>query len=175
MAKHSFVKVGAIRTHLDDVLLPIGLVLGSVDIEGEDVRVQSHPITVTMQKRAHFEAKLRASDLAAFLNEKRPEGLKNFRVHTSNGHIHVDFSKTILMDVPVKAVCKLRIHQHTQIFVEVVSIDVMGSGATNFLQSQVEKINPVLDADDFPVDATFEHISIEEGVVVVKGKMAPRG
>jgi hypothetical protein len=172
MAKNSFVKVGAIHVHLEDVLLPMGLMLGSVDIEGSDVHVESHPFSVTMTKRAHFQAKLRVNDLASFLNEKGPADLKNFRVQTKDGHLQVDASKMIF---PVKAICRLKIHQHTQIFVEAISIEVMGSGVTNALQSTIEKINPVLDADDFPVDAIFEHISIENGEVLVKGKMAPRG
>jgi hypothetical protein len=175
MAKHSFVKVGSVQTRLEDVLLPIGLVLGSVDIEGQDIKIESHPFEVTMTRKAHFEAKLRTSDLANFLNEKGPAGLKNFRVTTFGGHLQVDATKTILVEVPVKAICKLKIVHHSQIHVDVVSIDVMGSGATNFLQSQIERINPVLDANEFPVEATFDHISIEENLVLVKGKMAPKG
>jgi hypothetical protein len=174
MAKHSSVRVGFVHTQLEDVLLPIGLVLASVKIEGQDIKMESHPISVAMPHKAHFHASLRTKDLANFLNQKSPAGLKGFNVTSSGGHIYVDAVKTILVDVPVKAVCKLKIHERKQIFVDVVSVDVMGSGATNFLQSQIEKINPVLDADDFPVDAEFDEIEIEEGEVIVKGRMSPR-
>lgn len=175
MAKNSSIKVGAIQTHVDDMLLPMGLNLSSVDVVGHGVHLTAHPFTVTLDRKASFVAKLKSSDLASFLTAKGPGGLKNFTVTAVDGELKVEATKTILVEVPVKATCKLRLHGNSQIFVELISLDVMGSGAKNFVQAQFEKINPVLDADEFPFDTHFEHISIADGHVIVEGKMAPKG
>ena len=83
--------------------------------------------------------------------------------------------KSLVFDVPAKAVCTLRIVDGQKLFVDLESVEILGAGAKNLVQSQLDKINPVLDADSFPISATLTEVTTDAGVVTVRGTAAPKG
>ena len=99
--------------------------------------------------------------------------MHDFSVRAEDGKLHVRAKKTLLVELKVTAVATLRIVGGKQMWIDVESVDVMGAGAKNLVQSQIAKINPVLDAADLPLDATLESVEVGEGKVVLHGTVSP--
>ncbi|HWD41796.1 MAG TPA: LmeA family phospholipid-binding protein [Fimbriimonas sp.] len=159
---------------LKGFVLPMGLTIDTVNVSGSGIHLESDPFEVRLSQPGNFEARLKASDIAGFLNEKAPGGLKNFKIEARDDKLYVDMVKTVLLDVPVKAVCKLRIEARRQVFIDLESVEVSGVGAKNLVQSQLDKLNPVVDAADFPVDAALLSVTTASNEVVLQGTISPK-
>ena len=99
-------------------------------------------------------------------SSESPGGLKDFQVELKDGKI---FVRASLMIMKAHAVCTLRIENKKTLFVDLESVDVMGVGARNLVQSQLDKINPILDTNDLPVDAELTDYEISDGRLVLHG------
>jgi hypothetical protein len=126
---------------------------------------------VTMAQAGTLEALILEPNLAAFLNKQAPGGLKDFQVELKEGKIHVQAS---VMIMKASAVCNLRIQDGTTLYVDLESVDVMGVGAKHMVQSQLDKINPVLDTKDLPLDAYLTGYEISEGRLILRGNLSPK-
>jgi hypothetical protein len=162
--------IGALEVVLQDVALPMGLVVNAVTLNAASVHLEQDPFKIDLPQPGNLMALILAPNLAAFLNKEAPGGLRDFKVELKEGKIFIQAS---LMIMKASAVCTLRIVDRTKLFVELESVDVMGVGAKNMVQSQLEKINPVIDAGQLPVPAELTHFDIADGKLILFGNIAP--
>lgn len=162
--------VGQVEVVLQNVALPMGLVINGVTLVAKQVHLEKDPFKITVPEPGTLEALVFAPNLADFLNKQAPGGLKDFKVELRDGKVHVQAS---IMIMKALAVCTLRIQDETQLFVDLESVDVMGVGAKNMVQSQLDKINPVLDAADLPIEAKLTGYEISDGRLIIRGLITP--
>jgi hypothetical protein len=151
----------------------MGLVVDDVRIEGANATIDTHPFAVHLEQPGHVEAHVAALDLAAFLDAKAPGGLKDFGIAIREGKVYVEATARVIVEVRAKVVCTLRIHEKKQLFVDLESVDVMGIGAKGMVQGQLDQINPVLDASQFPLNVEFEEVIADHDRLILKGAAAP--
>lgn len=168
------VEVGPFAFSVKDVLLPMGLNVESVEVQGFGATVDSKPFAMSMPQPGRMEARVAQDDLASFLEGQAPGGLHGFSVRAEDGKLHVRAKKTLLVDLKVTAVASLRIVEGRQLWIDVEEVDVMGAGAKNLVQSQIAKINPVVDAGDLPLEAVLQTVEVGGGFVVLRGTVSPR-
>ncbi|MBC8064257.1 MAG: LmeA family phospholipid-binding protein [Chlorobia bacterium] len=162
--------VGQVEVILQDLALPMGLVINGVTLHAKQIHLEKEPFKVQAPEPGTLEALVLAPNLADFLNKQAPGGLKDFKVELRDGKIHIQASIMIMKAV---AVCTLRIQDETKLFVDLESVDVMGVGAKNMVQSQLDKINPVLDAADLPIEARLTGYEIADGRLIIRGTIYP--
>jgi hypothetical protein len=154
----------------------MGLVLDEVLIQGEAVHVDKDPFNVVLVEPGSLEVRISEAALAAFLNKKAPGGLSDFQVTMLEGYVRVEAKASIIISkVDVAAVCKLRIEEGAKLFVDLVRVEAIGgTGAHNIVQRQLDGINPVIDVDHLPVQATLTSVESDHHWLVVLGTIAPK-
>ena len=162
--------IGSLEVVLEDVALPMGLIVNAITLSANSVHLEQKPFKVEVPQPGSLVAMILADNLARFLDKEAPGGLRDFKVDLKEGKIYIQAS---IMIMKAAAVCTLRIVERTKLFVELESVDVMGVGAKNMVQSQLEKINPVIDAGDLPVPAELTHFEIGEGKLILYGSVSP--
>ena len=167
------IEVGNVVAELRNLVLPVGLVLDVVRIDGQNLKLQQTPFNAQMPQPGKLEVEIHNESLAAFLEKQSPAGLKHFAVDIRDGKIFITATKKIVVDVKAKAVCTLRIVNSTQIFVDLETVDVMGGSLKNLVQSQLDEMNPVFDAQDLPVAAQLNSVKASNGKVQIAGTVAP--
>jgi hypothetical protein len=167
-------EVATIDAHLTGVVLPMGLKLDEAVIRGQGLHLVKEPFSIQLNEPGSLEVKVGESSLEQFLESQAPAGLRDFEVQLRDGRIFAKASIRMILEVRGLAICRLRIEGGKRLMVDLESVDVLGVGARNLLQAQLDQINPVLDADDLPVDATLTEVAIEDGNVVLRGTVLPR-
>jgi hypothetical protein len=167
--------VGEFTAHLRNLLLPMGLRVDDVRLSGKGLHIERSPFVITLAEPGEMEVFVGEAALSEFLDAKAPAGLRKFKVTAADGKLHVDAVKTVLVDLKANAVCSLRIEEGRRLMVNIESVDVAGAGIKNLLQNQLDKVNPILDAADFPVDVVLETVKAENGGVFLFGRVSPPG
>jgi hypothetical protein len=166
-------EVGSIAATLKGLNLPVGLRIDEMHIEAEGLQLQTDPFAASLTTPGTFEVFVGDTSLANFVARKTPPNLRILSVNGKGGQLLVNAAVTMILELPASAVCTLRLVDKRFLYVDLVSVNVMGAGATGLVQAQLEKINPVLDANDFPVRATLEAVEIVDGGVKLSGTVAP--
>lgn len=175
MAEKQKLNVGHVAARLLAVTLPMGLTLDEIIIQGENLLIESEPVSFNLGTPGTLDIRISESSLGEFLNHKAPGGLSGFKVKLADGHIHVEAKASMIITINVGAVCKLRIEDGTKLYVDLVRMEAIGgTGAYNLVQRQLDNINPVLDTADLPVSAELTRVEIENQWLVLHGTIAPR-
>jgi hypothetical protein len=169
------IDVGLVQANFKDLVLPMGLKVDTVKISGEGLHIETEPFAATMKLPGAFEVFVGEASLAQFINKKSPGNMRNITVEAKGGKLHVKGSIVMILEIPASAICTLRIVENRYLFVDLESVNVLGAGATNLVQSQLDKLNPIMDVDDFPVRATMDQVEVVEGGVLLLGTVAPPG
>lgn len=167
------VEVGPFAFSFKDVLLPMGLKVDAVEIRGDGGTLNSNPFSLELLQPGAMEATVTEAALMAFLEAQDLGGIHSISIRAEDGKLHVKAKKTVLVDLKIAAVAVLRIVDGKQLWIDIESVDVMGAGAKNLVQSQLAKVNPVLDTKDLPIQATLSSVTIGDGKVVLRGTVAP--
>jgi hypothetical protein len=173
VSRNETLDVGNFDVRLADVVLPIGLSLDTVVLTGRALHVESKPFKAVSPQPGNLRVTVGEKSLAAFLEKQAPGGLRDFSVRLKDGRLYIEATKNVIIDVRAKAVCTLRIVNGREVFVDLESVDVMGAGVKNLVQTQLEKLNPVLDTRDFPVEAELDSVTADEGHLIVLGRVSP--
>ncbi len=173
MRENHIIDVGHVSATFRDLVLPMGLRVDNVKVTGEGLHFETEPFQASVRQPGTFEVFVSEAALGEFLNKKAPGNVKKFRVTAVNGKLDVQASVVMLIELPATAICTLKIVDKRYLYVELESVNVMGAGATSLVQSQLEKINPILDVEEFPVRASLDHVEIVEGGVRLLGTVAP--
>ncbi len=167
------VEIGKYEVKLQDGVLHIGLTVDLVEISGASLTVSGPPLKVEAQDHADITIAISEGAVAAFLEKKAPVGMRDFSVKIADGRLQIEAIKTVLVDLKMKAICSLRIDKGARVFIDLVSVDVMGAGIKQFVQNQLDKVNPVIDIETFPIRATLTDIVAESGMLKVNGTASP--
>lgn len=165
--------VGEFTLHLRNVSLPLGLKVDDVRLAGNGLHLERDPFVITVAEPGTLEVFVSEASLASFLDTQAPAGLKNFKVQARDGKLFVHAVKTVIVDLKASAVCSLVIEDWRKLIVVLESVDVAGAGIKNLIQAQLDKINPIFDLSDLPVNGALETISMEKGGVVLFGSVSP--
>lgn len=172
--KHKrILEVGSFDINLRGLVLPMGLRIESVKITGFDLRCTYSPVSVVAEEPGELQVFVSEKDLTEFLSTMSSAGLKNVSVEARDGALHIRAVKTMLIDMKAYAVCSLRIVEGKRLFVDLESVEIMGVGPKQLIQNQLDKINPVVDADDFPIPATMDTVEITRGGILLRGRVEP--
>lgn len=169
----SDVRVGKFGASFDRLTLPMGLVVDHVLIEGAEAAIQREPFQIQLQEPGTIEAHVGEKNLAAFLNKEAPGGLKDFEVSIRDGKLFINATAKVIFEIKAEAVCTLRIEDGTKMFVDLESVEMFGVGAKSLVEQQLAKINPVLNAADFPMKVTLTSVEAIDGEVILRGTAEP--
>jgi hypothetical protein len=173
VAENHKLDVGKVNAVFRELLLPMGLLVDVVEVEAEGLHFETEPFQASVRQPGSFEVFVGERSLAKFLNQKAPAGIKNFEIEAVPTKLNVTATVKMIIELGASAVCTLRIVDQRFLYVDLESVNVMGAGATSLVSTQLEKINPVLDVEEFPVRATLDEVHIVEGGVRLKGTVAP--
>jgi hypothetical protein len=163
------VTVASFSGILEDVILPMGLRLNRVQVQGMGLSAQINPIDAQLQTPASLEVLVSQDALEEFLTSKAPGGLRDFSVNLEGGRIHVTATLHVLIDMRASAVCRLEIQNRTRMVAVLESAGVLGVTAKNLIQAQIDNINPVFDAEMLPIPCELQDVTIESGWIRVRG------
>lgn len=155
---------------LHGVMLDIGLRLDEVRIESRGASLGGDPMGLSLTEAAHAEVRVGPESLKRYLESKGPDVLREIEIAFRDGLIHIDAVARIMFEVSVKASCHLRIEDGKRLLVELDHVDVAGIGGRGLVQGQIDKINPVFDAADLPLDLTLEAVTIQDTAIVLTGR-----
>ncbi|MCG9894935.1 MAG: DUF2993 domain-containing protein [Fimbriimonadaceae bacterium] len=144
------------------------LILSSGKAQG-----QSKPFRLDMDSPAEVTAILSQESLQAYLEHKRPGGLRDFQVWVADDRLYVKAKLKLVVELPVKAACRLEIVDGREIHVRLEAVDVAGGSAKNLVAGQLEKENPILDTAEFPMNLTLTRIEAVDGEIRVHGLALP--
>lgn len=170
MAEKKPVSIGGLAAIFYDLKLPIGLNISKVQLKAAQATIDKDPFKLIMPEPGDLEAKVDGPSIAAFLNKQAPGGLKDFQVEIESQKLRVTATAKMVFDIKAKAVCTLRIFEGRQLYVDLESVDVMGVGAHNLVQQQLDKVNPIVDVAQFPLEVKLEDVSAQDGFVTLRGK-----
>jgi hypothetical protein len=167
--------VGEFTAHLRDIVLPMGLRVDDVRLYGRGLHLVREPFSAQLPTPGKLEVFVSEASLAEFLERQAPAGLKDFKVEARDGKLYVKAVKTMIVAIPATAVCTLRVEDKKRLMVELESVEVAGGTSIKTLvQNQLDRINPIVDADDLPmVKATIEEVRMERNGVILTGQVIP--
>lgn len=151
----------------------MGLVLDEVRIKGGPAQIGGEPFSINLDTPGNVEVEVSAQSLERFLEELAPGGLKGFTVSLGDGVIDISARARMIVEIAVRAQCGLKIEDSERLHVTLIDVDVAGMGAQRMVESQLDKINPILDASQLPLQVTLDEAIIEEGRVLIRGRIAP--
>ncbi|HEY3781670.1 MAG TPA: LmeA family phospholipid-binding protein [Fimbriimonadaceae bacterium] len=169
MSKKSEVQVGSFEATFRDLLLPFGLRVDAVKLAAQDVKVGQHPFKLNLAKSANVLATVSQGNLSEFLNKEKPGGLNDFEVKLEAGKLYVSATAKVVFDIRANAICSLDIRDGKEVWIVLETVDMLGVGAKGLVEKQLEKINPILDTEDFPFEMMIEKITISEGELILIG------
>lgn len=173
MAKQT-VQIGSLAATLRKIVLPIGLEIEQVEIEGSGLKLTPEPLEFSLPKPGKLKVTVTETALANFLNKRSPGGLKDFKVRVTGGTVNVEATAVLLIPIKALAKCGLSIRaEGKHLWVDLVSVDVAGIGAKSLVQNQIDQVNPVFDMAQFPITGKLETVTIGEGEVYLTGSVAP--
>lgn len=165
--------IGPWEIAVQGFVTPVGLEIAAVRLWGEGASLETEPLKYALQGEAKLQALIHQASLEAFLRAKLPDNMSNAEVSLEPGKIVVKATVKVLLPVAATAICTLRIVDGSKIFVDLQSVEMLGAGVKSLVQKQIDAINPVLDAADWPVDVHLEEIRIESGRIVAEGTVVP--
>jgi hypothetical protein len=171
MSRSHKVEVGGFEAVFRQVELHFGLTVDAVRITVENASIVDHPFKVAFDRPGKVLATVSADNLAKFLSNKSPGGLRDFDVKIEGNKLVVSASIKVVVDVRARAICALEIREGKEIWVKLEDVEVLGVGARRLVEKQLEKINPVLDVSQFPVNIELESTSASEGELILVGRL----
>jgi hypothetical protein len=164
--------VANVTAVLGGVRLPFGLLLDEFTIEGENLHVGIEPYALSMDSPGRFKAVITEAAIKQFLDPRLPTAIRKSDVEVVEGKILINALAKIIIEVRVSAVCTLESKDGRMINVVLTSVEP-GGPVRGMLESQLDQINPVFDANDLPIPVTVESVSIEPGRILLTGTIRP--
>lgn len=149
-------------------MTPVGLLIDQVVFEGESWRIEPSALEKSTGSGA-FVATVRAKSIEVFLGNLKPADLYDISVSVEADGVHIEAKKQVIVPIPVTAHAVLSISSPSELSINLISAAAMGAGLKNLVASQIEKMNPIVEAEMFPVPVVFEGVEHRDGEVIVRG------
>lgn len=157
--------VGRLSLSAHDLTLPTGINIDSIDVECQDLALGG-PQIARLHHPAHATARISASSIQKFLESVAPGGLKGFEVGAESGQLIVSATGRVIVPIRVTVVADLLVDEQ-RVSVRVISVEPTAARA--IVESQIDQLNPILDASNFPLKITISEVRIEGGCVLIVG------
>lgn len=164
-------QIGSLNASFRDIELDFGLKIQSFEITSNTARASIDPFELNLDSPGNLKAIVTEQAVADFLEAKAPSNISGFQVSISGGKIHVNATANIVLSLPVKAVCTLEIVSGQQVFVRLESVDVMGGKAKSIVENQLDKVNPILDVSELPLNVVLNNVEADAGIVTLTGQV----
>lgn len=151
-----------------DVTLPIGLVVEELTLRTDEAGYDSRKNALSMSKPGVIKAKVTAEDLAEFLAGEFPAPLRDPKVELIPGFVLVSASAKVLVEITATAKCSLEIRNRSELHVVLVDVD-KGGPVRGLVEGQLDRINPVIKAEDFPIPVNLDSVQVEPDGIVLTG------
>lgn len=175
MSERKPLDVEALTATFSKVRLPLGLLIDEIAVDGGPARCTFDPFRIHLERPGDLRATISESSVAAFLDEQAPGGLRDFTVRFHGGKVTVQATAKVIIDIRATTVCTLRIVEGKCIYVDLETIDAIGGGAARgMVESQLAKINPIVDARQFPLDVVLTKLEMGDGRLTIFGTASPQ-
>ncbi len=166
------VHVESLAALFRNLRLPVGLVVDEVRLEGDGLALNTPKSSVGLDRPGRVVATISEHRLAEFLNLKAPGGLRGFAVRAEGGELTVTAQAPMLIPVKATAQCSLEIVDGKRLNVVLKDVEVLGLGARGLVEAQLDKLNPVFDAAELPLDVTLTRVEVEGGLLTLHGEIS---
>jgi hypothetical protein len=158
---------------LQGLSTPVGLQISALRVFGSEAAIQPDPFSYSLPEPAKFEALILEPTLEAFVRTKLPDNFENANLKLEPGRIVVRATVRVILPVAATAVCSLRVEEEKRLFVQLDSVEMLGAGVKGLVQKQIDAINPILDAAEWPLDLRIAEVRIEQERIVATGWVSP--
>ena len=161
-------KVRTVQIELKELETSVGISLESVTVSADRVSLNSKTGSLEGPEPAEIRATVLPGAIQAFLEAESPGGLQKFAVEFLPGKLRVRATRKILIEIPVCAVCTLRIVDGKAVYVDVETVEVLQVNLDNFVRSQIDKVNPIFTVDMLPMEATLRAVEITPAGITIR-------
>ncbi|MCA1997613.1 MAG: DUF2993 domain-containing protein [Armatimonadetes bacterium] len=158
---------------LQGLRLPNGLRVDSLTARASDVALWTEPFRSDLRGGGQAEASVLLSDVAAMLTAAAPSGLREFRLSGSAEGIAVEAVRSGVLSVRVRALVALEVRGGTDLAARLLSAKVFGANLGRWLESTLERMNPLFSVKDLPLPLRLERADVEPDRVVLRLTMPP--
>jgi hypothetical protein len=170
MPEEQRIKIGSAKVRLEWLMTPFGLLIDSVELEGGPFEIDTDRLSQS-SGGGSFLATVKAQSIQVFLENQAPAGMSNFGVEVHPDGVHVKATKAVIVQIPVNAHAKLKLDSPASLSIELISAAAMGAGLNTLVANQIEQLNPIITADQFPFPVGFESVEHTDGAVLLRGSL----
>lgn len=152
---------------------PIGLVINDLSIDGLRTKIEAEPFKIEADKPASWRARIVRDAIQMLLEARAPDNLREIDVRVDASGILVATRAKIVIELPVEALCELEIAEGRQLLAKVKSVSVGGGAGRSLVQQQLDRLNPLIDTANLPLDLRFGFVEYLPGEIIVGGTLAP--
>ena len=105
------------------------------------------------------------------LEHHSPRGIGKFSVEATDGKLMVRAKAYLGVRVPVEAVAVMEIEEDDKLMVRLEKIGNLPGPVKDLVAHQIERINPLVETDDWPAKVKLETVEVGEGLIVVRGQL----
>lgn len=155
------------------IQLDIGLIIDELRLSLPTTLVRTEPFDLIAQEVGQATVRMSEESLTSFMVSQAPPQVTRMDAKLANDRLTIELAIRILVEIKGTAVCTFRIHEGRQLFVDLEDVNVMGAGPRTLIQQQLDKVNPVFDAEDLPVRVRLTRVECRDGNVFVYGDVTP--
>lgn len=163
----------ALALNLKGLVLPNGLRIESLQIEGEAVDVQFDPFEWNIVKPGKATALCLASDLTKMMTEKLPAQIEHVEAEFFDGYVQIFAKARMIVQISVDIEATLKIVDGKSLHIDLLKVDVGGMGAKSLVEDKINEANPILDASQLPIDITLDEVILDPGGITLYGTVKP--
>jgi hypothetical protein len=150
--------------------LPMGLIIDEFELTAEGGKFDSESNTFGTAKPAQVFVRISEASLTQFLVEQMPPPLRDPCAIFQGDSIAVTASARVIVDITATAICKMRVHEGKELYIDLISVDKPGP-VHGLVEKQLEKLNPVFKTSDLPVPTTLLSAKVIDGYLVAQGEV----
>lgn len=158
---------------LEGLVLPNGLRIDSLTARASDIALWTEPFRTDLRGGGHATATVLLSDVAALLDAAAPSGLRGFRLNGSAEGVEVEAVRPGVLSVRVRALVALEVRCGTDLAARLLSAKVFGANLGRWLESTIERMNPLFSVRDLPLPFRMEGADVGPDRIALRLTMPP--
>lgn len=155
---------------LKGLVLPGGLRMAEGEAWFDAPILSLKPFSIPEGTICHATLTFAQEDVQAYLEQKRPGNLSDFRVTAKDGEITIIAIARLLVAVEVGAVGTLQFAAGKLNFVA-RRIEAGGMNAESIARPHLERVNPLVDLTGLPVQADVQSLDIGGGAIRISVRL----
>lgn len=155
---------------LKGLVLPGGLRMAEGEVSFDAPILSVKPFSIPEGTICHATMVFLDEDVRAYLEEKRPGNLSDFRVRAEDGEITIVAVARMLLPVEVGAVGVLEFADGKLNFAP-RRIEAGGVNAEAIARPHLERVNPLVDLTGLPVRADIQSLDIGSGAIRISVRL----